>query len=426
MRDTSFSILKALAIILVVVAHAAAPTYVARFSYLINVPVFFVLAGYFFNLRNLNEKSSFVIRRFKRLYIPFLKWSIFFLLIHNLLFPIGLLSEQYGNSAGGVTHPYTWHQAMQNLWSIVFNMSGYDAFLAGAFWFFRALLLANFGFLLLFVLTSRTKALSSPTLQAAAIALLMLGLASWQSMENLRITGVAQGGYREIMGIFFMAIGFLLRRMESNPKASAFNHPLVGLFLGIIPLAALTIWYPVSMAPKAGSVASVFALALGGTAGFVFLRHLSSFLDMLENVGKRILVFIGDNSLYVFGFHLLAFKVVSALKVAVYGLPWPMVGGHPVVTLYKDDFFWLAYAVVGTALPLLWLRGWRTLCKRYRLKTATPVDWIRLLFKLSILLYRICLNTVIALYKFIIKVFMLLGQGFRDIVEASKPKEDED
>ena len=49
-----------------------------------------------------------------------------------------------------MTHPYDWTTAMQNLWSIVFNMSGYDVFLAGAFWFFRALFLSSIAFLLLF------------------------------------------------------------------------------------------------------------------------------------------------------------------------------------------------------------------------------------------------------------------------------------
>lgn len=47
-RDRTFSILKALAILLVVTAHAAAPTYVSRFAYMVSVPAFFVCAGYFF------------------------------------------------------------------------------------------------------------------------------------------------------------------------------------------------------------------------------------------------------------------------------------------------------------------------------------------------------------------------------------------
>ena len=142
----------------------------SRFAYMVSVPAFFVCAGYFFRPDYLECKSTFVVRRVRRLYFPFVKWSLLFLLLHNLLFPLGLLSETYGNAAGGVTHPYDWHTAMQNLWSIVFNMSGYDVFLAGAFWFFRALLLASIAFLLLFKGATLVKWLKNPTLQVAAVA----------------------------------------------------------------------------------------------------------------------------------------------------------------------------------------------------------------------------------------------------------------
>lgn len=425
MRDTTFSILKALAIVLVVVAHASAPLYVARFAYLINVPVFFVLAGYFFDWRNLNESSAFVARRFKRLYLPFLKWSVFFLLIHNLLFPLGLLSEQYGNSAGGVTHPYTWHQAVQNLWSIVFNMSGYDVFLAGSFWFFRALFVANVGFLFLLILLSRVTRLYKPVFKACVVAFLMLALATWQHVEGLKITGLFQGGFREIMGVFFMAMGFMLRAAEQRSMPAKFNRPAVKMLIGLLPLVIFTIWHPVSMSPKSTSLSSIYVLSIAGVSGFVFLQNLSLLLNKTDNGIRRLLVFIGDNSIYIFGFHLLAFKVVSALKVAFYGLPWVMVGGHPVVTVYKDDLFWTAYVLAGVALPLLWVWGWRELCRHYGVKTDTLGDWIRLLLKVSILMYRFAVKCLIAAYKAVIRGFLALKQGVIDIIEASNPKEEE-
>ena len=147
MRNPSFTILKAIAIILVVIAHSAAPTYLSSFAYMVGVPAFFVLSGYFFKQENLDNTSNFLIRRTKTLYLPFIKWGVFFLILHNLFFEVGFLSESYGNAQGGVTHHYNWTQAAQHLWSMVFNMSGYDPFMAGAFWFFRALFLANIAFI---------------------------------------------------------------------------------------------------------------------------------------------------------------------------------------------------------------------------------------------------------------------------------------
>ena len=142
-RDTTISVCKGIAIILMVIAHAEAPGRLCRFIFEFHMPLFFITAGYFFSLKYLNDEATFVKKRVKGLYWPFVKWSVFFLIIHNWMFDIGILNEQYGNEAGGVTHPYTWHQIQQNLWNIVTAMGGYDQFLCGAFWFFRGLFVAS-------------------------------------------------------------------------------------------------------------------------------------------------------------------------------------------------------------------------------------------------------------------------------------------
>lgn len=435
MRDTTFSIYKALAILLVVVAHAMPPDYVARFAYLINVPAFFVLAGYFFKTDYLQQKSAYVVGRFRRLYVPFFTWSVLFLLLHNLFFSLGILSEQYGNGAGGVTHPYTLHQMAQNLWSITFNMSGYDPFLGGAFWFFRTLFIASIAYLGLMAVAATRRWLRQPWQQAVAIALVMLALATWKSLEGLKVTGVAQGGTREIMAIFFLAVGFLLRQSEAHARFAVLHHPMVGIFTGALPLVLLTIFYPVSMAPTL-SIGGLYALALAGIAGFLFLRGVASFLNELPQRAHRVLVFVGDNTLYVFGFHLLAFKLVSALKVGVLGLPWQAVGGHPVVQGHPDAYFWLLYTLVGVAVPLGVVWGWRTLCTTYDLRTATWRDWVDLCRRLALLIAHLAVKAALALYrgtiwlgKTIARGFVALGKGivqlFKEVGEAIKAKDED-
>lgn len=425
MRDHTFTLLKALAILLVVLAHAAAPMYVGRFAYLVNVPVFFVFAGYMFSTRHLQDKTAFVVSRFRRLYVPFVKWSILFLLLHNLLFPLGLLSEQYGNAAGGVTHPYTWGQGAQNLWSIVFNMSGYDPFLGGAFWFFRALLLSSLAFLGLFFFASRCRYLRGQAMQVGAILVGMLLLAMWLCWDGLKIVGVAQGGYRELMGVAFLSVGFLLRQVEERRPQWLIAHPLLGLGIGLLVLLPLTLWYPVSMSTRPANIGSIYALLVAGTAGFLLLRALAHYLLLLPEKVLRPLLYIGENTLYVFAFHLAAFKVVSALKVGVYGLPWTMVGGHPVVQWAKDDWFWLAYLVVGTALPLLWVWNWRRLCARYNFKTDTPMDWLRVFVRLILIFYRQVVRMILALGRALVAAGRAFVQGVKDIIDASNPREEE-
>ena len=424
MRTPSFTILKAIAIILVVIAHSAAPAYLSNFAYMVGVPAFFVLSGYFFKLDNLDNTSDFVIRRTKTLYLPFIKWGVFFLILHNLFFEIRFLSESYGNAQGGVTHPYNWTQAAQHLWSMVFNMSGYDPFMAGAFWFFRALFLANIAFIFLFKATRQLGKFKTSTLQVVSVIVLAFLLALWQASMGLHITGVAQGGYRELMGIVLLGIGFLLRRADETPDSSIWHNPIVMLAASSVVLMILTFVYPISMAAKPGSVLSVPILTVAGTAAFIWLRGLSEFILQLPEKYTQWLQFTGENSLYIFVFHLLAFKVASMIKVGVYQLDWEMVGGHPVVQHELGDGFWLLYIFVGVVLPILPVWIWKKITNQRKFDATNPKDWLRLIVLLGLLAYK----GVIALGQFIINIFINLGKSIvsllKTIWSASNPSED--
>ena len=424
MRTPSFTILKAIAIILVVIAHSAAPAYLSNFAYMVGVPAFFVLSGYFFKLDNLDNTSDFVIRRTKTLYLPFIKWGVFFLILHNLFFEVGFLSESYGNAQGGVTHPYNWTQATQHLWSMVFNMSGYDPFLAGAFWFFRALFLANIAFIFRFKATRQLGKFKTSTLQVVSVIVLAFLLALWQASMGLHITGVAQGGYRELMGIVLLGIGFLLRRADETPDSSIWHNPIIMLAASSVVLMILTFVYPISMAAKPGSVLSVPILTVAGTAAFIWLRGLSEFILQLPEKYTQWLQFTGENSLYIFVFHLLAFKVASMIKVVVYQLDWAMVGGHPVVQHELGDGFWLLYIFVGVVLPILPVWIWRKITNQRKFDATNPKDWLRLIVLFGLLTYK----GITALGRFIINFFINLGKSIvsllKTIWSASNPSED--
>ena len=121
-RNTVLSICKGIAIILMVIGHAECPGMLCNFIYLFHMPVFFIAAGYFFSRKYLSDPWTFVVKRFRGLYVPFVKWSVLFLLLHNVLFYFGILNEQYGNWEGGVLHPYTWHDMAFRISAIVFSI----------------------------------------------------------------------------------------------------------------------------------------------------------------------------------------------------------------------------------------------------------------------------------------------------------------
>ena len=86
MKDNSVSIAKGIAIILMVLAHTRFSEYGNYWINMFHMPLFFFFAGYCFKDKYLEIPSDFVIKRFKGLYKPFVKWGLIFLVLHNLFF----------------------------------------------------------------------------------------------------------------------------------------------------------------------------------------------------------------------------------------------------------------------------------------------------------------------------------------------------
>ena len=133
-------------------------------------------------------------------------------------FHFGILNEQYGNWQGGVTHPYSPSDFVQRLILIFTSMSGYDEFMAGAFWFFRGLLVASILFLVIYRLLD-SKAGWRPEITVSAICICRpLHSRRSVSAAGLKYLLSPNGGLREIWGMFFFGTGVLYRRFEPAIK----------------------------------------------------------------------------------------------------------------------------------------------------------------------------------------------------------------
>lgn len=362
-QNTAISIAKAFAIILMVIGHADCPILLGKFLYEFHMPLFFITAGYFFSIKYLDNEADFVKKRLKGLYIPFLKWSIFFLLIHNWMFSLGILNEKYGNEGGGVTHPYSWHQLQQNIWNCVSEMAGYDVFLTGAFWFFRALLVASILYLIFFklwkIFFKRINKINY-TYIGIAVCITMFLICAWKTGEGLRVQNLVQGGYRDLMGTFFFGIGFLFRQNENKIK----NKWWLTLSYFII-VFAFSYYLPSGMDWKS-DLNQFLSLPIPAILGFLMTYNISIWIDKHDNVIRRFLIYCGNNTLSIFIFHIISFKVVSLIKIWYYHLDYQQIGSHMVVHHNsREDLFWILYAIAGVGIPLLWKYYYTKLKSRY-------------------------------------------------------------
>lgn len=368
MRNTTISICKALAIICMVIGHADSPHYLMNFIYLWHMPLFFITAGYFFSTKYLNDEITFIKKRVKSLYIPFVKWSVIVLLLNPLFFATGFLNEHFGNPGGGVTHPLNAKQMLQSFVDIIFTMGGYDVFLLSAFWFFRALLVASIGYLVLFKLFKKVPYIRlNETCVVCAICITAYVFVLFKFGFGIKYRCINQGGYRDLMGIFFMGIGFLFRKYEGYIK----RYPIA---IGIVCLAAtlvFTFWFGTSMSLNS-KLKHVYRLPFAAIAGFTFVYILSSYIDKTSGWAKRFLVYCGDHSLQIMIWHIFAYKIVALLQIFVWNLEWEQIGCHMVIhNAETSNYLWILYSIAGVCIPLAWKYYYDKICTKHFLRSSS-------------------------------------------------------
>lgn len=145
-RIEEYDIIKCLAIIMIVIGHSGCPDYLRSLVYWIHVPLFFYISGctnrkdeYYSLPVNVFE---FIKKRVKTLYLPFLKYAIPVILLHNIFY-----------SCGGYDTSFTVTEYGKQLARTFVLSIGDEEPLLKHLWFIKALFLAEILYaLLLYVL----------------------------------------------------------------------------------------------------------------------------------------------------------------------------------------------------------------------------------------------------------------------------------
>lgn len=133
MREERITIAKAIAIILMVVCHAGLPSLGSHFVSMFHMPLFFFVSGYCFKDKYLVDNRRFVVNKVRGLYAPFVKWSLLFLVLHNVFFHLGIYNAEIG-FRGEVSHLYTLKEYLFNVAKILLSMTETEQLLGG-YWF---------------------------------------------------------------------------------------------------------------------------------------------------------------------------------------------------------------------------------------------------------------------------------------------------
>ena len=131
-----------------VAGHAGVPSEIGRFINMFHMPLFFFVSGYCFKEKYLHDTKLFAINKVKGLYVPFVKWSLLFLLLHNVFFHLNIYNATYG-FRGEASHLYDMKETLFHATKIVVAMNGTEQLLGG-YWFLKQLFVGSFISLLCF------------------------------------------------------------------------------------------------------------------------------------------------------------------------------------------------------------------------------------------------------------------------------------
>ena len=324
---------KAIGIILMVIGHTQCPTFLLKLIYSFHMPLFFFLSGYCFKEKYLSEPRQFVLARVKGLYIPFVKYCLLFLLIHNICYDLHFYSQGVG---GGYYSPTI---ILKKICSIIFFMTCEDSLLGG-FWFLRALL---WGALISYVMIRIFK-----DKYWIGILCLFLG-ALIMKLFHIVIPLFCISDWMMIAALFHYA-GWTFAHYEARGSFLMTRSRIIVLALFFFILHLLLVYiYPTDI--FAVENIGMIPCLLMSLSGIIVTFIISSFISFKKYYLRGVVNYIGHNTLIILAWHFITFKIVSLAIVFIYNYPIDYLGYFPFIPGMGE--WWIVYAVAGVIVPVL-------------------------------------------------------------------------
>lgn len=332
-RVTYMDIVKAFAIMAVVIGHSGSP--ITNIVYLYHVPLFFFVSGYFY--KDLYSCSPFTLfkKRLNSLYIPFVKYELLFLLLHNIFFHLNIYSDKVGYN-NTVSHLYTTKDFAINAAKII-AFQGTEQ-LAGAFWFIFSLFTVN----LLFVCISyfTTKYIKEKTEYFRFfIVFLVFTVGNIAIHYNFNLHFSLNTSF---VALLIYYLGYIYRKLEHKID---FNFYLV--IISFLFLILSSLYGKIEMVTN--TYLSPSFLIVNSLAG-IYINIYTAKKIVAYKINHTLLDYIGKSTFIIMALHFISFKVVNLIQVNMYNLPIYMIAKFPVIN--GDNGWWLLYSVSGVILPI--------------------------------------------------------------------------
>lgn len=332
-RNRTIDVAKGFGIILVVMGHSV--SFLKDWIYLFHMPLFFFLSGYCYrNSYHQTWTDLFLLlkKRLQGLYLPFVKYGLLFVLLHNFFYHIYVYSNPEVWTHNKMQYFYSWNDWVHAILSTL-------AFarieqLLNPFWFLPALFLATMGYAFFLFLGKTIKKIPFFA-EICVIALFSISC----------LIGIQENKVLRIITISSLAmIPFSLGRLyhQYMMKKIPLRNPLVmaicllGLFLGPHYGYLNMANFDFSSVP--------FFLIMSIMGIYIFLSVSCMFSE------SKKMIYIGQHTIEIMAWQYLSFKLISLFIIFFENRPIRDLG---YATLNYGTAWDFLYAVCGVLIPLL-------------------------------------------------------------------------
>lgn len=312
MRNETVTYTKTIGIILMVLGHAMCGSKVEQFVGLFHMPLFFIMSGYCFNPEYLSNARNFIIKRIKRLYIPFVLYGLLFVFLHNAFMWMGVYAEPG-------EHWYSITDIARKSFNAVFRMMTGEPLIC-TFWFLKSMF---WGSLIFFLCRKYLRThIAVPCILVIAIFLRWFNIGT--PFFHIDAT--------DLLAATFIYVGHISRIYTSNIKSWTpiiFSAVLIwGVGIALLHASMLNFaaWQIIPLIAVASSATFLIYWSLS------FVKHFT------------LLSVIGQHTLTIMIWHLVCFKLVSFAITGSFQ-------GFPINYEYATRGWWVVYLVAGVAIP---------------------------------------------------------------------------
>jgi len=324
-RDNMVTIAKAIGILCVVLAHCTGGMMITKVFYTFHMPLFFLLSGYCFKEKYLDDAKAFVMRKIKGIYVPFVLYSLVFLALHNLFCDWHIYTQDWY---------YGWKDYAWVAGKIVTRMSGEGGML-GIFWFLKELFWGNLFFFGVLKICRGKKWMTVGILAAITLLFVVTG---WR----VPYFSIAQTSFYAAM---FIALGYAGRE---------FVNKLFHWWIYVVAVILIGIYVYIgrNIDIKAQDIITILPYTLTAIGGTLCILGFSKWLSANRGGQSAVLLFAGNHTLEIMALHFIKFKLVSLGIIGLYGLPIEQLEEFPVMMAYSVNGWWIVYTLAGILFPL--------------------------------------------------------------------------